>query len=460
MMTDPKLAQVLDFRDKKQSLRQRLQGRCGGAVVSLSVNMPGPEKRGLIPDAFFHEGVFVLTAALEEAGGAVTAEILLHEGGCAAVFAAGDLEAPRLKALCCAIEEGHPLGRLWDIDIWLGDEQLGRQQLGLQPRPCLICGEEAKLCARRRSHSIPALRERIEEICTAWRRRQQQEAQRLGDAAYAALIAELELAPKPGLVCPASRGAHSDMDAECFRRSAEALRPYFIRLAALGLDETCPPAELFQKARALGMEAEAAMLSATGGVNTHKGAIFTLGILCAAAGRCIKMGQRLDAAVLRRCVISMVFHTLTKELENMGACPSQSHGEENFRRHGTRGARGEAIEGFPTLFDVGLKQLEAALDAGLSPREARLGALMALIAATEDSNVIYRSSPATLTQLQIIAADFIAAGGMAQPGALEKIEAIDRWCIARGVSPGGAADLLAAAIFLHDIMSTNLEEVQ
>ena len=113
-------------------------------------------------------------------------------------------------------------------------------------------------------------------------------AEWIGKCAYNALIEEVNTTPKPGLVDLYSNGAHTDMDAETFRRSAEALRPFFVKMAGEGLSFDGSAEELFMGLRSVGMDAEQAMYAATDGVNTHKGAIFTFGIFCAAAGRCLK----------------------------------------------------------------------------------------------------------------------------------------------------------------------------
>ena len=106
------------------------------------------------------------------------------------------------------------------------------------------------------------------------------EAARLGRLAIASLHAELALAPKPGLVTPSDAGSHADMDARTFWRSLAALRGYFEAIAQAGLAQAP-----FDALRRLGLQAEDAMLRATDGINTHRGAIFSLGLLTAAAAR-------------------------------------------------------------------------------------------------------------------------------------------------------------------------------
>ncbi|HEY1395698.1 triphosphoribosyl-dephospho-CoA synthase, partial [Roseateles sp.] len=120
----------------------------------------------------------------------------------------------------------------------------------------------------------------------------------IGRAATVALHDELALSPKPGLVTFTSNGSHRDMDARTFMRSISALRPYFVRIAHLGATGADFPA--LERA---GIEAEARMLEATGGINTHRGAIFLLGLLCASAGAVLAAGRRPTPAALRATLI-------------------------------------------------------------------------------------------------------------------------------------------------------------
>ncbi|WP_369973951.1 triphosphoribosyl-dephospho-CoA synthase, partial [Pelomonas sp. KK5] len=121
----------------------------------------------------------------------------------------------------------------------------------------------------------------------------------IGHAATLALHDELALSPKPGLVTPDSRGSHADMDATTFMRSLFALRRSYLRFAELGAEGAA-----FEALERCGIEAEARMLAATGGINTHRGAIFTLGLLCAAAGRLAAGGQPLEAEALRATLVA------------------------------------------------------------------------------------------------------------------------------------------------------------
>ncbi len=201
-------------------------------------------------------------------------------------------------------------------------------------------------------------------------------------AALAARSLELEVRtwPKPGLVSPLDAGSHTDMDIGTFRRSAAAIQPYFHALADAGA-QGCAMGRL----RLIGLEAEAAMLAATGGVNTHRGAIFGLGLLCAAAGA--RAPGRADSAMPLGAVVACRW----KDDILAGPTLLHSHGGAALRRYGAGGARLEAARGFPSLYEVGLPALrEGALMAAGDAEAARVQACFALIAAVADTNLLHR----------------------------------------------------------------------
>lgn len=267
-------------------------------------------------------------------------------------------------------------------------------------------------------------------------------ATHLGHAATAALLDELALYPKPGLVSFVDTGSHADMNAATFQRSLAALGPSFVRMALLGA-EVVPFAALER----CGIAAEQRMLVATGGVNTHRGAIFTLGLLCAAAGRQMDTGRGLDVDGLRAGLRRTWGAALAARCQRGGT----SNGQQVARRHGLRGAGSEAAEGFPALFEVGWPTLVAATVAGLDPQSARLQTLFALIAVLDDTTLVHRGGLQGLRFAQRAARAFLAAGGAARPDALAEAVSIHRAFVARRLSPGGAADLLAAACWLQRI---------
>ncbi len=275
-------------------------------------------------------------------------------------------------------------------------------------------------------------------------------ATQLGDLAFLALLAELETWPKPGLVSHVDQGSHDDMDHASFRRSAAALRPFYGRMAsagAAGAEMDC--------LRHVGRQAEQAMLTATGGVNTHRGAIFGLGLLCAAAGAVWTEGFVEPCGVSARPPAALLGATVRQRWGNdimSGPIPLYSHGAGALRRYGAGGARAEAAAGFPSVLQIGLPALRrgraiAVHDDG----PAHVEAFFSLLAAVEDTNLLHRAGAAGLHTSRRAAADFLAAGGIGRPDWLQHAAAIHHDFVRRRLSPGGCADLLAATIFLDSV---------
>lgn len=262
-------------------------------------------------------------------------------------------------------------------------------------------------------------------------------AQQIGRAATLALHDELALSPKPGLVTLTDRGSHNDMDAHTFMRSLFALRGYFVRIAELGAAGA--PFEALEQA---GITAEARMLAATGGINTHRGAIFMLGLLCASAGALAAQGERPTAEGVRAALDRHWGDALARRATRASALP----GGIAARRLGLRGASAEAALGFPTLFDTAVPAWRAAVARGLSRQAAQLDTLFAVIATLDDSNLAHRGGLAGLRFAQAAARGFLAAGGAAQ--GLPAAEAVGAEFVRRNLSPGGSADTLAATCWL------------
>ena len=264
----------------------------------------------------------------------------------------------------------------------------------------------------------------------------------LGRAAIVSLYDELALEPKPGLVSFADSGSHDDMNAGTFLRSLFALRHFFVRVAAQGAHSAA-----FAPLETLGIAAEARMLRATGGVNTHRGAIFTLGLLCASAGAARDAGRECSAANLRATLLARWGDALASRARNA----PDSHGARAARAHGLRSAAEEAAQGLPTLFDHVLPALRAARRAGADDRGARLHALFTAMAEVADTNLVHRGGLQGLRDAQALARRYLAEGGGLTPDAPARAARVHALFVARRLSPGGAADLLAAACWLERV---------
>jgi triphosphoribosyl-dephospho-CoA synthase len=263
------------------------------------------------------------------------------------------------------------------------------------------------------------------------------DAGQLAELARQALVAEVELTPKPGLVDRRGAGAHSDLSLDLMRQSAAAIAPYF---EAMGDSAQSMPFDrgLRTEVAAIGRAAESAMLQATNGSNAHKGAIWILGLLVTAASRGIDLNPAAiaqDAAFLAR-------------LPDRAQPQLLSHGEMVRARYGATGARGEAFAGFPHVLHVGLPTLRAERNRARTETNSRLWALLNIMARLEDTCVLYRGGAEGLAIVQEGASDALLAGGPGSVAGELAMLRLDQELLIRNISPGGAADLLAATLFL------------
>jgi len=210
-------------------------------------------------------------------------------------------------------------------------------------------------------------------------------------AAVRALHAELALEPKPGLVSCQDNGSHADMNASTLFKSLFTLRQFFREVARAG-SEARPFADL----QSLGLRAEARMLKSTGGINTHRGAIFSLGLLCAAGGLLAARRSSFDAGHLRRALLEQWGESLRSRAAQARRSSAlftgqlgigqPSNGQRVAQRFQLRSAHEEAAQGFPTLFGVTLPALQDAIASGLPPRASKVHCLFATMAALDDTN--------------------------------------------------------------------------
>jgi len=254
----------------------------------------------------------------------------------------------------------------------------------------------------------------------------------IADLAVAALRAEADLTPKPGLVDRRGSGAHTDMDLAMLHRSAASLHQAFVECSSIAASVE-DDVDLRARLGEIGRTGERAMLAATGGVNTHRGALWSLGLLSAGAAR----GG--DAATVAARLAAIADPHVTTV---------PSHGEQVRRRYGVVGAAGEAQQGFPHVRLLALPALRAARRSGADEASARLTALLTLMATLDDTCVLHRGGPGGLRALQSGARAVLDAGGIGTPSGRRRFTALDALCLDRRLSPGGSGDLLAATLFL------------
>ncbi len=419
------MQEVLAAREARVHRQVWAQKTFGGTTLSFTLNIAGPVKSSPLILRAFREGVGALCGLFSQ-------NEILYRGAWEEktgphLILSLNKAAEEVKGQCVALEEEHPLGRLFDADVISpSGEKLERGT----PRCCLICENEAFSCASRRRHSVEELQEATQKILLSYFAKR--DGERLAELCHEALLFELSSTPKAGLVDQINSGSHKDMDFAAFEKSADALYPLWADSFELGLAGKEEEAEaLFLRLRRRGLEAEEAMLSATGGVNTHKGALFLFCLVCGACGR-LWNGEGFPSVEL-----------LCEEVKKI-AVHSLSDFEKKAPDFGLLGARGEAAQGFPTAQAV-LPVLQELLKK--EPALAGAVTLLHLIARGEDTNLFRRGGKEGALWAQRSAEELIRG----RIPTREELEALDEAFIGRNLSPGGSADLLALSYLMHSI---------
>ncbi|MDZ4323972.1 MAG: triphosphoribosyl-dephospho-CoA synthase [Pseudomonas sp.] len=269
-------------------------------------------------------------------------------------------------------------------------------------------------------------------------------AERLADLAVDALIDEADLSPKPALVDRRGNGAHTDLHLGLMHASALSLWPAFKEMAQAAIEIGEVGLPLREALGRVGREGEQTMLATTNGVNTHRGAIWALGLLAAAAA--LEPESRGPGSVTLRAARLAL-------LDDRYAPKPLSHGAQVAQRYGARGAREEAQLGFPSVLQRALPQLKISRAAGHGEQNSRLDALLAIMTQLSDTCVLYRAGEHGLHTMQLGAQAVLDAGGSASLAGRRRLHELDEQLIALNASPGGAADLLAACLFIDRIES-------
>ena len=293
------LREVLDNREQRVLRQRRLLQQYPGTLICFTMNIPGPVKNNLWIRGGFRLGKRLLLDLLRSAA----IEVYHQEEICAVTGCEGfflvDAPAEKIKALTVRIEDSMEVGRLFDMDVLRPDgKKLSREELGMGGRACLLCGRPASICGPVRAHSAQELWQRTAQLLRA--AVTEDFARYVGAMAAKALLYEVCTTPKPGLVDRENAGAHRDMDIYTFMGSSAVLQPYFTRCAEIGIKTREQAAEeTFRQIRFAGMLAEQEMYRQTRGINTHKGAVFSMGLACGASAGAGTLPSRGTAGAVR-----------------------------------------------------------------------------------------------------------------------------------------------------------------
>ena len=432
------LQDILAARESRAQRQKQLLAQFQKPLICFTMNIAGPEKSSPLIAQGHALGCRFLRAQLE---GEQLSILHFEQGETAAgweSYFVVDAEVMVLKRFTCELEDSLPVARLFDMDVLAPEgRKITRGEVGLGSRKCLLCENDVLLCSRNRAHSVEALQAKttalLQEAVV------EDKCQKIAALAVRSLLYEVCITPKPGLVDCGNAGSHKDMDIFTFMSSSSTLFPYFVFCAKTGFDtRSLPPTEVLARLRFPGKLAEQSMFSATNGINTHKGAIFSLGILCAAAGR----WDGTDAEHLLQLCAAMTKGITQQELTHS---TGKTAGQRLYQALGISGARGQAEAGFPGVL-MGLAKLKEGLAQGLSLNDAGCAALLAILANTTDTNLLSRSDPETCRKVQREITALLKATPFPSREALSSLDAA---FMEKNLSPGGCADLLALTLFLH-----------
>lgn len=270
----------------------------------------------------------------------------------------------------------------------------------------------------------------------------------LQKAATKALIDEVCTTPKPGLVDRHDNGAHQDMDIQTFLASTKAIIPWLTKMAETGLSWSGSAEGLFAAIRPLGMKAEKAMLCATKGVNTHKGAIFSMGILEAAAAWYYKTHGDFSIEPILMLCRQMTLRPLEQDFITIDAKNLKTAGECLYLTHGYKGIRGEAQSGFASVRRYSLPLLRQFSGSATDQDKLYLQILLQLMCHVDDTNVMTRAGVEAAAWVKQEARRILSPGECLTSERMVELARLNEVFIHKNISPGGCADLLAVTIFL------------
>lgn len=361
-------------------------------------------------------------------------------------FSMNHSSLPEIKQICEDFEENHPLGRFIDADL---NDRQGNSVSSGKSKLCFFCREKPAIeCRRENAHDFDELRSFMFSEMAEYSRKQREEriTKKLSSLAQEAILAEISLTPKPGLVDRFSSGSHKDMNYQTFLDSTTAISPWFSELVREGFAfQEDDLTRALPRLRNIGLQMESAMFTATGNVNTQKGVIFLMGLSLFACGKLFSKNDHFQVEEFRSIIKEICKDLVRNEMGNT-APSGKSHGEKIFLKYGFSGARGEAESGFATIFNFGLPQLVQTKQLN---DETLVKCFLAIAANNDDTNILFRSNPEVLGTFKNLSKTALENFNTANYNAVIDV------CKQENISPGGSADLLAVTIFVWSVIQAD-----
>lgn len=448
------LIDILNARDERYNMRKSIAEKTL-VSLSLSLNIPGLPKSNKHINTFFvsiveelkiyilsHRQSLLLSDSVlccDADGDFFISPVLLSE-----------IDVRAFKSLCEQFEMKHSLGRLIDVDVV---DSMGNPVSSGKAKTCFLCEKKSAIeCMREKNHSYEEIRTFIDDkIFTYTKAKYKSRLKRkLSSFATKALLHEVSLSPKPGLVDRFDSGSHSDMDYSTFLNSTAVLSVYFSDI----VDYACSFSDkemlnALPQLRTFGLEMERDMFEETNGVNTHKGAIFLL-VFSVFISAYLKYRKNYSHDNFISLIKYLNKGVVSRELENMSGEGGKTHGEKCYSKFGTNavGIRGEVEDGLPMVFKFSLKEISKELskyrnitDKALNAALSR--ALLVIMSENNDTNILFRKGYDILNEFKNKSKKCLREKNLDK----NYTELLD-FCQAQKISPGGAADLLALSLYI------------
>ena len=433
------LTEMLDAREARAGIQMQMQKKHPHPLICFTMNIAGPVKNSPTIHRAFSFGLNELKKSLTAFTVLEERDENLKTGPVYYCSVKGNADA--VKNICTVIEESSPIGRLFDIDV-LGDD--GKKLERKKERCCIVCGSSGRMCAASRAHPVSELQTVTAKLIAEHFAKT--DSKIIAKSAKESLLQEVATTPKPGLVDLSNNGSHKDMTPDTFQKSANALEPYFEKCVTYGIETAEEsPETTFSMLRKTGHEAEKSMYKATDGVNTHKGIIYSMGIMAGAIGRLWSVDTPIadTESILNECA-ALAKKAVENDFENID---NSTAGGRLYLLNGEKGIRGEAEKGFISVKNISLPRYKKAIAAGKNKNDAGVITLLHLISKVYDTSIFNRGGENGVTYAREYAERLLS-----QPSVTNTdIEKMDEAFISKNLSPGGCADLLAITFFLDTL---------
>ncbi len=453
------LNKILEAKEQRQALKKEYAKK-GYATVSINFNIPGYPKTDEHISTAFEAVCFELTNYLKAIRLPIIEEATqkaCDEAGDIFLipFKQDDINLSNLKQQLETFEQTHPLGRLLDVDLFdRNDKPISSHK----QKGCFICKDKYALyCMRHQTHTYEELRNqihtKINDFNTSYHKTRI--CKKLTEYATWAILTEVSILDKPGLVSPNSNGSHTDMNYHTFIASVSAISTYFTDIAKMGYDwDGNNKEQIINQLRVIGLQMEHEMFKATKNINTQKGIIFLITFCLFTSAYSYKKSNILDIALFRNTLKKLNKNLVNKELTDKQNNP-KSHGEKCFKEFGkllAGGIRQEVEEGLPTFFDEVYPFMQKL---NFTPNnyqhkqafdEQCMRILIKIMSVNNDTNILFRSNAKVLEQLKTKCKNILDNN--------TDYSELKDFCKQENISPGGSADMLAVSLFLFRVMQS------